>query len=45
MDIRIEAFNLFNRVIWGRAEPGLQQQQLRPDHEPGATRRGRCRSA
>ena len=32
LDVRVEAFNVFNRVIWGEPEHELQQRQLRPDH-------------
>ena len=42
MDIRVEAFNLFNRVVWGAPNTELQQQQLRRDLHPGQLRPGRC---
>ena len=35
LDVRIEAFNLFNRVIWGEPEHELQQRQLRADQLNG----------
>ena len=34
-DVRIEAFNLFNRVDLGCAEHELQQQRVRADHVDG----------
>ena len=44
-DVRIEAFNMFNRVDLGGAELELQQYRVRAESRRTATPRGRCRLA